>query len=142
MGREALGLGYVIQFFLNWLGGGIIGQFTKPLLEAYQARLKAQNDHERLEADKTIARLEAARDIALAEASDRWSATRVGRWLIVVPWGIHWALIYAVSIINPNLGTGFVILAVPPAINDMALILVPAIVIGDAATFAVRKLKK
>ncbi|MFC6493397.1 hypothetical protein [Ancylobacter dichloromethanicus] len=81
-----------------------------------------------------------ARDIALAESADRWSATRIGRWLIVTPWGIHWALIYLVSIINPNLGTTFVVQAVPTAVNDMALVLIPAIIIGDAGALAVRKL--
>ena len=132
----------MLSMILNFLGGGIIGQFTKPLLEAYQARLKAQNESERLEADMTIARLEAARDIALAEASDRWSATRVGRWLIVVPWGIHWASIYAVSLINPNFGTAFVVQAVPKDINDMALILVPAITIASAGELVARRITR
>lgn len=130
----------MLATILSWLGGGVIQQFTKPLVEAYNAKLTAQNDSERIAAEQTIARLEAARDVALAEASDRWSATRMGRWLIVMPWGIHWALIYAVSIINPNLGTTFVIQAVPSAINDMALILVPAIVIGDAGALITRKI--
>lgn len=132
----------MLQTILGFLGGGVIKQFTDPLLDAHKARLAAQTSKDKLEADQRIASLEAARDIALAEAHDRWSATRVGRWLIVVPWGVHWALIYAVSIVNPLLGTGFVIQAVPAALNDMALILVPAIVLGDAATFAVRRFRK
>jgi hypothetical protein len=132
----------MLSTILSWLSGGIIGQFTKPLLEAYQARLKAQNDHERLEADMTIARLEAARDIALAEASDRWSATRVGRWLIVVPWGIWWAYGCLIQIINPLLGLSLTVVALPPGWDSTAMVLIPAIVIGDAAALTARRLRK
>ena len=132
----------MLATILSWLGGGVIKQFTGPLLEAYKVREAAKNDADRIEADLTIKRLETARDIALAESADRWSATRIGRWLIVVPWGIHWMLIYAVSIINPNLGTAFVIQAVPAAINDMALILIPAIIIGDAGALITRRIGK
>ena len=64
----------------------------------------------------------------------------MGRWLIVCPWGIWWASIFAVSIINPLFGTGFTIDAVPSSIHEMALILIPAIVIADAgALFAKRR---
>lgn len=132
----------MLTTILNWLSGGIVGQFTKPLLEAYEARLKAQNDADRIEADLAIARLEAARDIALAEASDRWSATRVGRWLIVIPFGLWWSAIYLVQIINPWFGLSLTVIDVPTRIHDMALILVPAIVVGDAAMFAARKIGK
>lgn len=132
----------MLSMILNFLGGGVIGQFTKPLLDAYQAKLNAKNESERLEADMTIARLEAARDIALAEASDRWSATRVGRWLIVVPFGLWWTAIFAVQIINPWFGLHLVVIDVPPHIMDMAKILVPAIVIGDAAALTARKIAR
>lgn len=132
---------------LNFLGGGIVKQFTDPLLQAYQMRVNAQNDHERLEAEKAIARLEAARDIALAEAGRAWSATSVGRWLIVVPFGLWWSAIFLVQILNPWLflpvfGFRAVVIAIPPDIMEMARVLVPAIVIGDAATFAVNKLRR
>ena len=118
------------------------GGYAKEMSDAYKAKQAAQNDAQRIEAEQTIARLEAARDIALAESQDRWSATRIGRWLIVTPWGIHWALIYVVSILNPNLGTNFVIQAVPAAINDMALILIPAIIVGDAGALITKRLRR
>lgn len=130
----------ILTVILNFLGGGIVGQFTKPLLEAYEARLRAQNDVQRIEADMTIARLEAARDIAIAEAADRWSATRVGRWLIVVPFGLWWFAIFAVQIINPWFGLSLVVIDVPAHIMEMAKILVPAIVIADGAAFTARKI--
>lgn len=132
----------MLRAILGWLTGGVIDSFTKPLVQAYEARLKAQNEKEKLEADMTIARLEGARDIALAEAADRWSATRVGRWLIVVPFGLWWFAIFAIQIINPWFGLHLVVIDVPPHIMDMAKILVPAIVIGDAAALTARKFGK
>ncbi len=132
----------MLKLILDWIGGGIIGQFTKPLIEAYELRLKAQNDAQRIEADLTIKRLEDARDIAVAEAADRWSATRGGRWLIVVPFGLWWFAIFMIQMLNPWFGLHLVVVEVPKDIMDMAKILVPAIVIGDAAALTVRKLKK
>ena len=127
---------------LKWLGGGVIGQFTGPLLKAYEVKLAAQNDEQRIEAEKTIARLEAARDIAVVEAGRAWSATSVGRWLIVVPFGLWWSAIYLVQIINPWFGLELVVIDVPPHIMDMAKILVPAIVIADAGAFAASRLRR
>lgn len=131
----------MLSAILGWFSGsGVVKQFTDPLLAAYQARLNAQNDEARLEVDKYIARLEAMRDIALAESSRAWSATSVGRWLIVVPFGLWWAAIYLVQILNPWFGLSLVVVDVPARIHDMALILVPAIVIADAGAFAASKL--
>lgn len=130
----------MLRVILNWLGAGIVKQFTDPLLEAYQAKLRAQNDAEKLDAELTIQRIEAARDIAVVEASRAWSATSVGRWLIVVPFGLWWSAIYLVQIINPWFGLELVVIDVPPRIHDMALVLVPAIVIADAGAFAARSI--
>jgi hypothetical protein len=129
-------------WLMRLLTGGVIEQFTKPLLEAHRMRLAAQNDSERFEAEQAIARLEVARDIALAEAQDRWSATRIGRLLIVVPFGLWWAAIYLVQIINPWFGLSLVVIDVPARIHDMALILVPAIIIGDAGALVARRIRR
>lgn len=62
---------------LNWLSGGIVKQFTDPLLAAYQAKLNARNDSERLEAERQISFFEG--QIALAREaaqSDRWYSPR------------------------------------------------------------------
>lgn len=121
---------------MNWLlsliGGGIIEKFTGPLLDAYRAKLNAANDADRIAAEQAIKEIQAARDIAVAEVADRWSATRIGRWLIVVPFGLWWSAIYIVQIINPWFGLNLVVIDVPPRIHEMALILIPAIVLGDA----------
>lgn len=117
----------------------MIRQFTDPLLRAYEIKLRATNDTERLEAERDIQAISAARDIAVVEASRAWSATSVGRWLIVVPYGIYWASIILVgSIINPWFGTSFTILRMPSQLEEMAVILVPAIVLADAGALAIR----
>lgn len=128
-----------MRWLVQLLGGGIIRQFTEPLLEAHRQRLAAQTDAERLEAEQQIARLEAARDIALAEQADRWSATRLGRLLIIVPFGLWWASVFAVSILNPLLGLTLAIHDIPPRFWDSAAILIPAIILGDAGALAARR---
>lgn len=128
---------------MNWvvtlLTGGIIQQFTEPLLEAHRDRMAAQNDSERLKAEEQIASLETARDIALAEQSDRWSATRIGRLLIVVPFGLWWTAVFAVSILNPTFGWELTIDDIPPKFWDIATILIPAVILGDAGTLVARR---
>lgn len=132
----------MLKAVLDWLGGGVIRQFTDPLLQAYQAKLAATNDADRIAAERDIQAITAARDIAVVEAGRTWSATSVGRWLIVFPWGVWWALIFAVSIINPLFGTNFSIHAVPPDIREMALVLIPAIVIADAGALVSQRFKR
>lgn len=124
---------------MTLLQEGDIKQFTDPLIRAYEAKLNAQNDTERLAAERDIAAISAARDIAVTEAGRAWSATSVGRWLIVVPFGLWWSAIYLVQIINPWFGLSLVVVDVPPRIHDMAVILVPAIVLADAGALAIRR---
>lgn len=131
-----------MTWLLKLLSGGVVQQFTGPLLEAHRLRLAAQNDAERIAAEREIARLEAARDIALAEQGDRWSATRLGRLLIVLPFGLWWAAIYLVQIVNPWFGLSLVVIDVPPKIHDMALILIPAIILGDAGALVARHIRR
>lgn len=126
-------------WLLSLLTGGVVEKFTGPLERAWQAKLAADTDEKRLDAERQIKSIEAARDIAVAEAADRWSATRVGRWLIVVPFGLWWAAIYLVQIVNPWFGLSLSVIDVPAKIHDMALILIPAIVIGDAAALIGRR---
>lgn len=131
-----------MSWLMQLLGGGIIRQFTEPLLEAHRQRLAARNDAERLAAEGAIARLEAARDIALAEQCDRWSATRIGRLLIVVPFGLWWSAVFAVSILNPLFGWALAIDDIPPRFWDIAVILIPAIILGDAGALVARRWRR
>ena len=62
---------------LAWLTGDVIGSLTGPLERAYQAKLTAANDHEKLEADKAIKFYEG--QVALAQdaaKNDKWWSTR------------------------------------------------------------------
>ncbi|MGZ2448280.1 hypothetical protein ACVIRO_001034 [Rhizobium ruizarguesonis] len=131
-----------MKWLTDLLLGGLIEKFTGPLLAAYQAKLSAETDAQRLAAEEAIKGIEAARDIAVVEAADRWSATGVGRWLIVVPFGLWWAAIYIIQILNPWFGFHLVVVDVPDRINDMALVLIPAIVIGDAGALLARRIKR
>ena len=128
-----------MSWLVSILTGGVVKQFTGPLLEAHRQRLTASNSTERIAAEQEIARLEAARDIALTESSDRWSATRIGRLLIVVPFGLWWAAVFAVSIVNPLLGLSWSVDDIPPRFWDASLILIPAIILGDAGALAARR---
>jgi len=92
----------MLSAILNWLGGGIVKQFTDPLLAAYQAKLDAKNDTERLAAEQQIAFFEG--QIALAQSAaqhDKWWSTRelIGKcvliyvaklvvWDTVLAWGV------------------------------------------------------
>lgn len=49
---------------------------TDALTSAYQAKLNAQNDAERISADKEIAWLEARRDVAISAKTDPWWSPR------------------------------------------------------------------
>jgi hypothetical protein len=128
-----------VSWILRLLTGGIVEKFTEPLLEAHRLRLAAQNDSQRLTAEKQIASLEAARDIALAEQSDRWSATRIGRLLIVVPFGVWWTAVFAVSILNPLFGWTLTIDDIPSRFWDIATVLIPAVILGDAGALVARR---
>ena len=129
----------MMAWLYRLLTGGLLEKFTGPLLDAYTAKLNASNDADRIAAEVDIARLEGMRSIAMAEAADRWSATRIGRLLIVIPFGCWWAALYLVQVINPWFGLSLVVIDVPARIHDMALILIPAIVIGDAAALIARR---
>lgn len=61
--------------FLAWLAGGGIAAIGKELNRAYEAKLNAKNDSERIEADKQIAQLQARQAVLIAEQGSwltRW----------------------------------------------------------------------
>lgn len=131
-----------MKWLIELLSGNVVKQFTDPLLQAYQAKLSASNDKDKLEAEKDIARIEAARDIAVIEANRAWSATSIGRWLIVVPFCLWWTALFIIQLINPWFGVSLVVVDVPAHIFEMAKILIPAIVIADSSALIARTWKK
>lgn len=124
----------MLQALLGFLGGPI----ARELRGAYRDRLEATTAQAKLDADERIATLQAAQEIARIEATDRWSATRLGRLLIVLPYGIWWAAIF----IDSTFSMSWDVLALPPEIDAMARILIPAIVIADAGALTMRRLKR
>ena len=82
----------MIGIVLKWLTGGGIAAIGGELRAAYEARLKATNDHEKLEAEKEIARLEAQQAVLLAEQG-RWLTAWV-RPAIALPFVLYlWKLV-------------------------------------------------
>lgn len=62
---------------IGWLIGGGLSALIAPLERAYQAKLAAQNDHERLEAEKQIAFYQGQIDLAQSAVNDAWWSPRV-----------------------------------------------------------------
>lgn len=119
---------------LGFLGGPI----ARELRGAYRDRLTATTAQAKLDADERIAILQGQQAIARAEAADRWSATRMGRLLIVVPFGIWWTAIFIDSTFNMP----WDVLALPASIDSMARVLIPAILIADAGALTLRRWQK
>ena len=65
----------MIGRILSWFASSGIAAIGKELNRAYENKLKARNDHERITAEKQIAVLEARRAVVLAEQGNwmtRW----------------------------------------------------------------------
>lgn len=124
-------MGALFALIAKLLGTGVVREVTDPLLRAYEAKLNATNDSERLAAERDIAAIEARASIAAIEASDRWSARRIGSLLVVVSFGLWFSSVYLVSILNGLFGWQLVILDVPPRIHDIAMVLVPTILASE-----------
>lgn len=112
---------------LKWFTGGGLNGLAEQLQRAYQAKLQAETDEQKLAAELDMARLDnAIRAMEMANA-DRWSATSIGRYLIAIPFGVWYALIIADSLFAFEWN----VLALPPAIMDLSVWLFPAIIVGD-----------
>lgn len=77
---------------LTWLSSGGIAAIGEQLNKAYDAKLKATNDHEKLQAEQDIAQLEAQQAILLAEQG-RWLTSWI-RPAIAFPFVVYlWKLV-------------------------------------------------
>jgi hypothetical protein len=128
----------IIAMFQALTGSGLVGAFER----AHERKLAAENDKDKLMAELDIERIGAALQMAEVRRQDRWGASSLGAYLIVVPYGLWWTAIFAVQVLNPWLGWNLVVIDVPPRIHDMAQWLIPAIVIGDVGTAFTRTLRK
>lgn len=124
----------MLQALLGLIGGPI----ARELRGAYSDRLAAQTADAKLAADERITVLQAQYELARIEAADRWSATRLGRLFIVMPYCLWWSAVF----LDSTFDLPFVVLAIPPEIDAMAKILIPAILIADAGALTARRVWK
>lgn len=117
---------------LRLIGPSLFGR----VLDHMERRAASDVDRERIEATRQAEQARAYRDIAVAESGFLLSATRIGRLLIVVPFGIWWAAIFLDSIF----GFSWNVLALPERIQATADFLIPAIVVADAGERGIRTL--
>jgi hypothetical protein len=129
----------ILARLAGWVVGGGGERIADRLLDAYERKLAAETDEERISAERDLARLEAAQEAMASAERDRWSATSLGRYLIVVPFGLWWLAIMVDSILAID---GWTVLALPPLVMGMAELLIPAIIIGDVVGLGVRRLAR
>jgi hypothetical protein len=126
-----------------WILSKLLGLFTgstglgESLRKAYEAKLTAETDVEKISAERDLQRIEAAIEMSRIAANDRWGATSLGRYLIVLPYGVWWTAVFVDSIFNMP----WDILALPPQIDGMAKILIPAILIAEVGRTIIPKRK-
>ena len=91
----------MLSSILSWISGGLIGQIAAPLERAYQAKLAAQTDADRLDAEKQIEFFKEQMALAVAAAhEDKWYSPRsimayvaflyyakIAAWDTVLGWG-------------------------------------------------------
>jgi hypothetical protein len=132
---------------LRFLFSSVFGMFkgsdlVGALERAHQRKLTADNDRDKRMAELDVERIGAALEMAQIRAADRWGASSLGAYLIVVPYGLWWSAIFAVQIINPWFGMNLVVIDVPPRIHDMAVWLIPAIIVGDVGKSFTRVIRR
>lgn len=125
----------ILSGILSWLAGGGIRMLATRWAALEGERIKARNSEQRLYVEHQQARIEGMVRAAEAATADRWSATSIGRYLIVVPFGVWWAAIFLDSIFSFE----WDVLALPPAIMDLAVWLIPAIVVADVGRAWIRR---
>ena len=125
----------MLNFFIRLLGGGVLEGLASQARQAYVMKLNAENSIDRMSAELDIKRIESIMHTTQMAREDKWSATSLGRYLIVLPFGFWWTAIYMDSIFSFEWN----VLAVPPQIQSMAEWLIPVIVTGDVAKFVFRR---
>lgn len=110
----------MFKFILNWLSGGIIRQFTDPLLQAQKQFLDADGASEKLIAEQNLRLIEAenqqrsnAKDIRIA-TSGFWEM-RLLTFLIALPFVIH---LWIISWDTWDTSVNWRIPAMPPPFDE------------------------
>jgi hypothetical protein len=129
-------IGAAFAFVLKLVTGG--GGLADQLRLAHKDRIAAQTQTEVLVAQTRVHSIEASIAAARLANEDRWSATSLGRYLIVVPFGVWWTAVF----LDSTFGFAWDPLALPAKIDAMARILIPAIVIADAGALSIKSLRR
>lgn len=123
---------------LAWLGSLIGGPIVNGLIKAYQAKLDAANQRDRVAADLAakdieaeIARRNAQRDLGIASMNHPvwWVA-----WgLFVIPVGLYHAAIFILSVMSIGPDT-YAVLKVPPAQEELSRAIIQYLFLAQAGS--------
>lgn len=116
---------------LSWVASGGLSGITKALQQAYEARLRAQTDSEKLATDLKIRELEARRDVILTAQSDRFERwIRIGFalpfvaynaklviWDKILEWGVTDPLSAELAYIQMTVLAGYFVLSTAKVIR-------------------------
>lgn len=116
---------------IAWLLSGGLSGITKALQQAYEARLRAQTDSEKLATDLKIRELEARRDVILTAQSDRFERwIRIGFalpfvaynaklviWDKILEWGVTDPLSAELAYIQMTVLAGYFVLSTAKVIR-------------------------
>ena len=128
----------MLSLLLKLFGGGVISDLADQLRRAHEAKLQADTSEKKLVAEHDMARLSNALEMAKVANQDRWSATSIGRYLVVIPFGLYMALICFDSIF----AFSWDVLKMPDRDYVLLKQLFVAIVIGDVVKSSVGMLRR
>ncbi len=123
-------LGLVWTVLSRGLSGGGLADTADRIVERLAALKDAKTEVAKAEIERDIVQLQAIQALQAPSADKLFSPMMIGQYLIVIPYGLWWASIFLVSILNKNIGTAFIIDDIPPHIFAEAKWLIPAIIIG------------
>lgn len=128
----------MLSAILRFLGGGVVNDLADQVRRAYEVKLTAETSAQKMDAEHDLARLENTIRIAETANQDRWSATSIGRYLVVIPFGMYLALICFDSIF----AFSWDVLKMPDQNYQLLKQLFIAIVVGDVAKSGLRLLRR
>jgi hypothetical protein len=129
-----MGVGTILGLVWTVVSRGFSGRGLADTADRIVDRLGALRDAEteveKAAIEKEIVQLQAIRDLQSPSSRRMFSPMMLGQYLVVVPFGLWWAAVHFVSLVNGNLGTSFVVQDLPTHIFQMAEWLIPVIIVG------------
>ncbi|MFU1607331.1 hypothetical protein ACM25O_13180 [Sulfitobacter pontiacus] len=123
-------IGLVWTVVSRGFSGAGLSDTADRIVDRLAALRDAKSEVEKAEIERDIVQLQAIQALQTSSSQRAFSPMMIGQYLIVIPYGLWWAAIFMVSILNKNIGTAFVIDNIPPHIFAEAKWLIPAIIIG------------